>query len=168
MEVNVSRFRFLVTGTAWVAAAFAQPLLAQSAKPGDQPSVERGRYLAVIAGCNDCHTPGYIQSAGKVPEKQWLMGDKLGWRGPWGTTYPSNLRMILTRMTEDQWVKTAKSAQYRPPMPWFALHEMTDQDLRSIHRFAKSLGPAGEPAPAYVPPGQEPKGPFVQFPAPPK
>jgi CxxC motif-containing protein (DUF1111 family) len=24
------------------------------------PQVERGKYLATIAGCNDCHTPGYL------------------------------------------------------------------------------------------------------------
>ena len=35
-------------------------------------------------------------------------------------------------------------------------------------RFIKSLGPAGEPAPAFVPPGQETKGPYIQFPQPPK
>src|SRR5882672_998171 len=48
---------------------------------------ERGSYLAVIAGCNDCHTPGYAESGGKVPESQWLTGTLLGWSGPWGTTY---------------------------------------------------------------------------------
>ena len=30
----------------------------------DDAVVERGRYLAKIAGCNDCHTPGYPQAAG--------------------------------------------------------------------------------------------------------
>jgi hypothetical protein len=25
-------------------------------------------------------------TGGNIPESQWLMGDKLGWRGPWGTT----------------------------------------------------------------------------------
>ena len=44
----------------------------------------RGRYLVVTAGCNDCHTPGYPQAGGKIDEKLWLTGDKLGWRGPWG------------------------------------------------------------------------------------
>lgn len=45
-------------------------------------SIEQGRYLVKTAGCNDCHTPNYPQSGGKVPEKQWLIGDQLGWRGP--------------------------------------------------------------------------------------
>jgi mono/diheme cytochrome c family protein len=63
-------------------------------KAADSKSIARGRYIVKIAGCNDCHTPGYFQTGGKVPEKEWLVGDKLGWRGPWGTTYPSNLRAV--------------------------------------------------------------------------
>ena len=93
--------------------------------------------------------------------------DRLGWRGPWGTTYPANLRITLSRMSEEDWVRLARKAQYRPPMPWFALRDMSEQDLRAFHRFVRSLGPAGEPAPAYVPPGQAVNGPVVSFPAPP-
>ncbi|HQW38638.1 MAG TPA: hypothetical protein PLO00_07970, partial [Usitatibacteraceae bacterium] len=103
-----------------------------TAKPAaDAKSIERGRYLARIAGCNDCHTPGYAQAGGKVDEKLWLTGDTLGWQGAWGTTYPSNLRLVLAKMSEQEWVRVAKSAQYRPPMPWFALHDMAEQDLRA-------------------------------------
>ena len=29
-----------------------------------QNMIDRGRYLMKIAGCNDCHTPGYAQSGG--------------------------------------------------------------------------------------------------------
>ena len=134
----------------------------------DPKLVQRGRYLAKVAGCNDCHTPGYAMTGGKVPESQWLIGDKLGWRGPWGTTYPINLRLYMRDMTEAKWVQTAKTKESRPPMPWFALHDMTEQDLKAIYHFVRALGPAGEPAPVYLPPGKEPPPPYVQFPAPPK
>jgi mono/diheme cytochrome c family protein len=132
---------------------------------GESASVERGRYLAQISGCNDCHTAGYAMSGGKVPQDQWLKGDALGWRGPWGTTYPANLRLTLARYSEDQWVQVAKTAQYRPPMPWFALRDMNESDLRSLYRFVRSLGEPGAPAPAYVPPDATPSGPVVQFPS---
>lgn len=145
-------------------AAIAQ----QKAEKKLSAEAARGKYLIQIAGCNDCHTPGYVQSGGKVPENQWLKGDVLGWRGPWGTTYPANLRLKLQQLSEEQWVKFAKTAELRPPMPWFNLHAMTAQDLRAVYRFVKHLGPTGEAAPAYLPPGQEPQGPYVQFPAPPK
>jgi mono/diheme cytochrome c family protein len=125
---------------------------------------DRGRYLVKIAGCNDCHTPGYAETAGKVPEKDWLVGDKTGWRGPWGTTYSSNLRLYFQHLSEDQWVTIAHTVELRPPMPWFALRDMTEQDLRAIYRFIRSLGPAGEPAPDYLPPEKEPVGPYILFP----
>ena len=146
-----------------LAAAF--PALAQDKA---DPQVKRGRYLVSIAGCNDCHTPNYPASGGKVPEAQWLTGESLGWSGPWGTTYPTNLRLYMQDLTEEQWVKKAKSLQARPPMPWFDVRAMSTSDLRAIYRYVRHLGPAGQPAPAYVPPGQEPKGPAVRFPAPPK
>jgi mono/diheme cytochrome c family protein len=134
----------------------------------DTKKLERGRYLSKIAGCNDCHTPGYLMSEGKTPETQWLTGEKIGWRGPWGTTYAINLRIFMDPLTEDAWVTTVPKLKSRPPMPWFGLAAMTEEDLRSIHQFIKSLAPLGNPAPAYVPPDQEPKMPYVIFPAPPK
>jgi hypothetical protein len=48
------------------------------------------------------------------------------------------------------------------------LRDVSDSDLLAVYRYLKYIGPLGESAPAYVPPDQEPKGPFVQFPAPPK
>jgi mono/diheme cytochrome c family protein len=133
-------------------------------RASDLNDVERGRYLVKIGGCNDCHTPGYAISAGKVEEKLWLTGDAVGWRGPWGTTYASNLRLLAQTMTEDRFMKRARSEQLRPPMPWFNVRDMTDEDVKAIYAYIKHLGPGGKAAPAYLPPGQEPKGPFIQFP----
>ena len=138
------------------------------AKPADAKSIEHGRYLVRIAGCNDCHTAGYAQTGGNVPEAQWLTGDALGWSGPWGTTYAANLRLVVAGLSEEEWVRRARSAQYRPPMPWFALRDMSEADLRAAYRYIRSLGTAGGPAPAYVPPGGKVPGPVVAFPMPPK
>jgi mono/diheme cytochrome c family protein len=141
---------------------------APKAQAAGSKDFSRGKYIVQIGGCNDCHTPGYAPSGGKVPEKDWLVGDQLGWRGAWGTTYPVNLRLYMQKLTEAQWVQAAKSIETRPPMPWFALRVMTDADLRAIYRYIRHLGPAGSEAPAYVPPDKEPKPPYVQFPGPPK
>lgn len=149
-----------------ILGAAAAGVQAQPAAAGAAPSVEHGRYLVQISGCNDCHTAGYGMKAGQVPESDWLKGDALGWRGAWGTTYASNLRLSFARMSEAEWMKLARDAELRPPMPWFSLRVMTERDLMSIWRFVRSLGPAGEPAPAYVPPGQAPLGPVVSFPTP--
>lgn len=130
-------------------------------------TLERGKYLVRIAGCNDCHTPGYLQSEGKIPEALWLTGSAFGWRGPWGTTYPPNLRILMQSLTEDQWLSLAKSLKARPPMPWFNLNTMKDEDLRAIYQYVRHLGPGGKPAPAYVPPNKEPNPPYALFPSPP-
>lgn len=142
-------------------------VLSWSVHASGGPSIQRGRYVVKISGCNDCHTPGYAESGGNMPEKQWLVGSDLGWHGPWGTTYAPNLRLRMQTLTEAEWLNTAKTTTYRPPMPWFALHAMSDRDLRSIYRFVRSLGPAGRDAPAYLPPGTMPDGPAVRFPSPP-
>jgi len=133
----------------------------------DDGLIERGRYLVNQAGCNDCHSPGYAFSDGNTPEDSWLTGDALGWRGPWGTTYASNLRLIVPKLTEEQWMAYAKNLKTRPPMPWYNIRRMKDRDLRAIYAFISHLGPAGDPAPEYVEPGEEPKTPYVLFPSPP-
>jgi mono/diheme cytochrome c family protein len=83
---------------------FAAPLPASA----QEASVEQGRYVAMTAGCNDCHTAGYGPAEGNIPETEWLKGDSMGWRGPWGTTYAVNLRLRLSEMSEDEWVEYAK------------------------------------------------------------
>lgn len=150
-------------GVAPVAAADAAPH-ADAADP-----LARGEYIARIGGCNDCHTPGYAESGGTVPKAQWLVGSPLGWNGPWGTTYPANLRLKVQEMDEAKWMAYSADLHTRPPMPDFAIRAMTAEDRRALYRFIHSLGAAGQPAPAYQPPGEAPKVPYVQWvlPAPP-
>ena len=131
----------------------------------DTQLIARGRYIVLVGGCNDCHTAGYGEADAKTPESERLKGDILGFRGPWGTTYPTNLRLSIGKMTEDQWVRYGKNLMARPPMPWFNIRGMTDADLRAVYQYIKSLpGGLGTPAPAFVPPDKQPKPPYVQWP----
>jgi len=124
--------------------------------------VERGRYLSIIGGCNDCHTPGYLEKSGAVPESLWLSGSPVGFQGPWGTTYAANLRLLAASMSEAQWLTHARAAR-RPPMPWFNVRTMSDPDLSAIYAYLRSLGPGGASAPAYVPPGENVATPYIDF-----
>ena len=133
----------------------------------DAQLLERGEYLVRIAGCNDCHTPGYAENAGKVPKSQWLVGTTIGWKGPWGTTYPANLRLKVADMDDAKWLEYSRTLHTRPPMPDFAVRDMTEADRLALFRLLKSLGPTGEPAPAFLEPGQQPPVPFVEFNLPP-
>ena len=144
----------------WLAVAClsAAPLVAQAA-PGEV-SVERGRQVSIVGGCNDCHTAGYNESAGQIDPAKALRGTAIGWMGPWGTTYPANILLKLKDMSEDDFVQYAKSFTARPPMPFYNVHAMDESDLRSLYLYVKSLGDPGDPMPDYVPPGQEPKTPY--------
>jgi len=127
--------------------------------------IERGQYLVLVTGCHDCHTPNFLVNGGTSPDSEYLIGGKVGWRGSWGTTYPANLRLYFQKVSEDQWVAVAKKIQRRPPMPFFSLNAMTEGDVRAIYKYIRWLGPAGVPAPDFVPPDKEPPQPYVQFPA---
>jgi mono/diheme cytochrome c family protein len=128
----------------------------------DRQTLDRGRYLVKLGGCNDCHTPGYAEAAGQLPEREWLTGSPVGFQGPWGTTYPANLRLATQAMSEATWLERARIAM-RPPMPWFALRDMSDDDLRAVYRYVRSLGARGQPAPAYAAPGQAVTTPYIVF-----
>src|ERR1700730_1683360 len=69
-------------------------------KPTSPTGLDRGRYLVKVSGCNDCHTAGYTAKDGQVPEREWLKGDTLCWRGPWGTTDAANVRLYMQHVTE--------------------------------------------------------------------
>lgn len=139
--------------------------LAKTPKGNDPslPGVERGRYLVRVTGCNDCHTPMYGQMNGAVPEKDWLIGVPVGWKGPWGTTYATNLRHRVANMTEDQWVSYLKNLKARPPMPFFAVNIINEADSRAMYRFIRALGDHPQTVPAGLPPGEKPTTPYINF-----
>lgn len=129
----------------------------------ETPSIARGKYLVLIGGCNDCHTAGYEQPGSNVTEETWLTGVPVGFKGPWGTTYPTNLRKFTSTFTEGVFISTMRARQARPPMPWASLHAMSDVDLRSLFQYIRSLPVKGDASPDYVPPGTEPKTPYIVF-----
>lgn len=122
-----------------------------------------GRYIVRIGGCNDCHTEGFAELGEGVPEAERLTGSVVGFRGPWGTTYPANLRLSAGSMTEDQWVEMLTERAGLPPMPWTSVNRMSEGDQRAIYRYLRSLGTSGSPATAPVPPDVEPPGPWIDF-----
>jgi mono/diheme cytochrome c family protein len=128
-----------------------------------ETSVAAGRYLVVAGGCNDCHTPGWSERNGDVPESDWLTGASLGFKGPWGTSYPRNLRLSVATMTEDAFLARLKAGAGLPPMPWMNVSRLAEDDMRAIYRFIASLGPAGEVVPQPVAAGVEPETPYILF-----
>lgn len=143
-----------IGATAFTANGAPEPV------PG-RSSVEEGRYLVTIAGCNDCHTANWAENNGAVAETDWLTGIPIGWRGPWGTSYASNLRLVVHDMAEDDWVAMLKTRNGFPPMPWMNVNRLSERDARAIYRFIASLGPKGERMPTTLPPDRQPLTPFI-------
>ncbi|MEW5770540.1 MAG: cytochrome C [Pseudomonadota bacterium] len=153
--------RYITLSSITALALLAGPAMAAGGSK-DARLIERGRYLTQVGGCNDCHTPGYMQNEGKVPEGQWLTGTSLGFQGPWGTTYPANLRLTMSKLSEAEWLTRARHPM-RPPMPWFNLKAMSERDLVALYRYVRHLGPAGEPAPQAAKPGEAVATPYIEF-----
>ncbi len=146
------------------------PASASDMPPADGPVVsatsmeQAGEYLTIVGSCNDCHTQRWTELEGKVAPEDRLAGMKVGFRGPWGTSYGKNLRTIVQRQSEDRWVQTLKTSDGgdgKPPMPWWNTKLMSDRDLRAMYRYIKSLGPNANGVPRSLPPGKEPTGPFI-------
>ena len=126
-------------------------------------SVAKGERIAAIGGCHDCHTVGFNEAGGVADPAKALTGNPMGFQGPWGTTYAANLRIVAAAKSEDEFVKYLSTFEARPPMPWFNVHRLDEAEMRSLHQYIVSLGEPGDPAPAYVPPGETPKTPYLDF-----
>ena len=127
------------------------------------PSIEHGKFLVGYGGCNDCHTPGWGEHDGHAPIDQLLTGSGLNFQGPWGTTYPINLRLYMQKLTAKEWITAARTMKSRPAMPWWTFRYLSDKDLTDIYAYIRVLGPAGEPAHDYVPPGQSAPPPYLKL-----
>jgi hypothetical protein len=72
--------------------------------------------------------------------------------GPWGVSFAANLtpdrNTGIGIWSEDLFVKTLRTGRHwgtsrpiLPPMPWQAFSKMTDDDLRSIYRYLRTIQP---------------------------
>lgn len=113
------------------------------------PSIERGRYLATtVANCNGCHTRRSLKS-GEQLGVTFAGGMELESHYEPGTKFvtpnltPDEKTGHITKWTEDQFVARFKAGvASASPMPWDAFSTMSDDDLRSLYRFLRSLPPA--------------------------
>ena len=120
------------------------------------PRVERGRYLAEIGGCLDCHTPGYF--FGKPDMARYLGGSEVGFEIPGlgvfvGPNLTSDKETGLGNWSEDQIVVAMTKGQRPdgrelvPIMPWRALAKLTREDAYAIAAYLKSLPPVKNKVP---------------------
>jgi mono/diheme cytochrome c family protein len=161
-----------------VSLATSVPAYAQQAT---NAQVERGRYLVQITGCHDCHSPkiegmtpdlkrALSGRPGTTPLRTAAKGevhaslDLTAWQGPWGASVASNLTPdpatgIGTRYNEASFIVTMRTGKkpngtmILPPMPSDVYKNMTDDDLKAIFAYLRTIPAirnavyAGLPAP---------------------
>ena len=144
-----------------------------AAAEAQQPSVERGKYLVGITGCHDCHSPkvkgmepDMTRALSGRPSTTALPSDAkdevhssldlTAWKGPWGFSVASNLTPdgatgIGTRYNEASFLTTMRTGKkpngtpIMPPMPSDVYKNMTDDDLKSIFAYLRTVKPIRNP-----------------------
>ncbi|NNF19981.1 MAG: c-type cytochrome [Flavobacteriaceae bacterium] len=84
--------------------------------------------------------------------------------GPWGTSFAANLTPDETGIgswTEEQFLIAIKEGKYKgmregrallPPMPWQQYRMLTDDDLKSVFKYLKTIKPIDNVVPSPIPP----------------
>jgi len=136
--------------------------------------LQRGEYIANIAGCHDCHTPGALY--GSADFKRALSGSELGWQGPWGVSYPRNLTPDpatgLGSWTDAEIERALRSGVKKdgtpllPPMPWPDFAHLTPEDMAALIAYLRSITPVVHKVPDVIPPGGKATGSIITLPPP--
>ena len=184
---------FLWSASLLLAAVFLATLSGCTAKAPATSQVERGKYLVMVGGCNDCHSPKIFTPAGPVFDTtrllsgypsgsqlppfpkgvigptQWgaiTTNDLTAWYGPWGVSFAYNLtpdpQTGIGGWTEELFIQTLRTGKFMgmsrdilPPMPWQTIGQMTDDDLKAMFAYLKSLPPIHNSIPTPIPPPTE-------------
>lgn len=122
-----------------------QPITAPVPAPDLSDQVKRGAYLVMIAGCKDCHTP--MDRGAPLPNME-LAGGQI-FNGPWGRVATANLTPDpsgIPYYDEALFLQVIRTGYVRARiinqiMPWRPYSGMTDDDLKAIFAYLKTVKP---------------------------
>jgi hypothetical protein len=91
------------------------------------------------------------------------------WAGPWGISFAANLTPDIEtgigEWTEQAFIQAMRTGKHQgqpnardilPPMPWPAMKEMTDEDLKAVWTYLRTIPPIKNQVPLPVPPSASP------------
>ncbi len=93
-----------------------------------------------------------------------VTGDLTEWVGPWGVSFTANLTPDDTGIgnwTEEQFMRALREGKFKglpagrtllPPMPWEMYKNLTDDEIKAIFAYLRSIKPVSNLVPAPVPP----------------
>ena len=89
------------------------------------------------------------------------------WAGPWGVSFTANLTPDATGLgpwSAEQFIQTMRTGKHLgvgrpilPPMPWYDIGQLTDEDLRAIFAYLRTVEPVQNAVPAPLPPNAGPQ-----------
>jgi len=135
-----------------LAAAAAVVFAAATLLPrayADSP-IDRGKYLVTLAGCNDCHTPGYF--FGKPDTARYLWGSEVAFEIPGLGAFPGrnitpDKETGIGNWTVEQIVPALQQGKrpdgrtLAPIMPYHDFSYLTKEDALAIAAFLQSIPP---------------------------
>jgi len=113
---------------------------------------------------------GHPEQMGSLPPAKlsapWMWAGaptNTAFNGPWGTSYAANLtpdqNSGLGIWTEEMFIKTIRTGKHMgvsrdilPPMPWPMYRNATDEDLKSVYAYLRTLKPVSNHVPDIQPP----------------
>jgi len=136
---------FTISGIAAAALAVAA---SQLPRAHADSQIERGKYLVVLASCNDCHTPGFF--LGNPDMSKYLGGSDVAFELPGlgafaGRNITPDKETGLGNWTAEQIAaaittgKRPDGRQLAPIMPYHAFSYMTKDDVAAIVAFLQSI-----------------------------
>jgi mono/diheme cytochrome c family protein len=122
-----------------------QPLTASVPGPDMSDPVARGKYLVTLGNCLSCHTP--MNDKGPIMQLAFAGGMKF--KGPWGEVTSANITPDASGISyydEAMFVNTLRTGQngarkLNSIMPWGYFRNMTDEDLKSIYAYLRTVRP---------------------------
>jgi mono/diheme cytochrome c family protein len=123
-----------------------QPITEPVTGPDMSNPVARGKYLVTLGNCMSCHTPMNKQGQ---PLKQLAFGGGVRFTGPWGQVSSANITPDASGISyydEALFVKTLRTGQVgarklNSIMPWGYFRNMTDEDLKAIFAYLRTVTP---------------------------
>ncbi len=123
-----------------------EPITAAVAGPDMSNPVARGQYLVTLGNCQSCHTP--MRKDGQFITEMAFAGG-MRFSGPWGEVTSANITPDpsgISYYDEELFVKTLRtghvgSRKLNSIMPWGYFRNMTDEDLKAIFAYLKTVKP---------------------------
>lgn len=126
--------------------AVPEPITGSVAAPDLSTPEKRGEYLVTMSGCADCHTP--LDERGQPRAGLAFAGGSV-FENPVGRVVSVNITPDpsgIPYYTEDLFIEAIRTGVVRarklhPQMPYLIYRNMTDDDLRAVFAYVKTLKP---------------------------